>query len=63
MEIISVTGSIPTKRVVIQHASTIEDDKLVNLAIFAARESKSSLFGWSVTRHDDNSATVALHTD
>lgn len=39
------------------------DAEVAERAMTAAGETRHSLFGWSVTRWDSNTATVSLYTD
>lgn len=63
MRVLSITGRIPTKRVVVAdiHPSTT-DREVIDFAIEAAGETRSSLFGTSIERHG-TVATVSLYTD
>lgn len=54
-------GRATTHVTVVGHLG--DDESIADVAMAAARETKSSLFGWSITRHNDVSASVALHTD
>jgi len=53
------------KRVALTHVDDATDDECLSTAMAAAGESRSSLFGWDVKRHDDTPGTVVvtLHTD
>jgi len=53
------------KRVVVRNVTDETDDAIIAEAMRAAGESKSSLFGWGVQRHEDTPSTVVvtLHTD
>jgi len=63
MKVLSVTGSIPTKRVVIAEIDeTTPDSEVVDLALAATGETRSSLFGTRTERHG-SVATVHLYTD
>jgi hypothetical protein len=44
-------------------ADDATDAELLRVALEAARETRSSIFGWDIARHVDNLATVTLFTD
>jgi len=63
MIVTSVRGSIPTKYVRVEGITSETTDEIVAAAMAAARETRSSLFGWGVRRLEGGAADVALHTD
>lgn len=65
MIITSVSGSIPTKRVGMTDVpSSATDEQVLETALVAARETRSSLFGWRVERNvEEGTASVSLYTD
>lgn len=63
MEIISKTGRIPTKRVVIHFVKNETDEAVLDLALSVTGEDRSSIFGWAISRGDGDTAMVTLHTD
>lgn len=65
MIVTSISGSIPTKRVGLAEVpTTATDDDILEVALKAGRETRSSLFGWHINRDDRGGfANVSLHTD
>lgn len=65
MRIESKMGRIPTKRVyVVEVEATDTNDDILDFAMKATGETRSSLFGWNVDRFDHSGcASVQLYTD
>ena len=60
---VSHRGSATTVVVVEEIPQDATDDAVLESALVAARETRSSLFGWVVNRNGSPTATVDLWTD
>lgn len=63
MRAIAERRGYATKWVTVADVTTETDEEVIDFAIASARETRSSLFGWGLSRADDGLVTVALHID